>query len=131
MGLQTSGADSQRMAALQLANTVRTTNARTLRGIAGVPMVDGIDQVIALLRDGDEKGPLGSMSIGRLLAAPKGMGTVRATSLLGAASVMSADRKLRRITTRQRMVLAHHLEHPHLLWPETDLYRLRARRVTV
>lgn len=119
---------AQAMAALKLANVVRLENAKTVRRIASLPYVDGIDAVIALLEDGDEKGPLGALPIGRLLAAPRWMGEERAHVLLRAVMIASADRRLRQVTMRQREQMARHLRYPESLWPGTMLPRLRRAR---
>lgn len=101
---------AQRMASLKLANTVRITNAKALKQIAEKPCVDGIDAVIAILKDGDEKGPIGALPIGRLLTAPRRIGDERMRVVLRTASILSADRRLRQITMRQRRILAAGLE---------------------
>lgn len=119
---------AQAKAQLKLANLVRTTNARTIRDIANLPYVDGIDAVIEVLENGDEKGPLGALSIGRLLTAPRWMGEERARVVLRSVSIVSGDRRLRQITMRQREQMALHLRYPEALWPGTMLPRLRRER---
>jgi hypothetical protein len=106
MGLHTKDRSDQRMNALALANTVRRANHRTAKDIARMPGREGCNTVARLLRDGDEKGPLGAIPIGRLLIAPRQMGEERVQRLLRVAGVMSGDRRLRLLTQRQRDVLA-------------------------
>ena len=57
----------QRMASLQLANHIRTVNARTLREISAMPAIQGVDEVISLLRTADASGPVGALSMYRIL----------------------------------------------------------------
>ena len=118
----------QRMAALALANAVRTSNANTLKRIASMPYLDGIDAVIELLRDADEKGPFGVLTIRRLLLAPAKFGEGKVNDLLRAAGIGTGDRRLRQLTRRQREKLAFHLEHPQTLWPATRIPQQRRAR---
>lgn len=118
----------QQMAALALANAVRTANANTLKGIGAMPYLDGIDAVIGLLRDADEKGPLGVLTIRRLLMSPAKFGEGKVTDLLRAAGIGTGDRRLRQLTRRQRDALVFHLEYPQTLWPATSIPRRRRAR---
>ena len=116
------------MSALALANATRITNAKTLKRLGELNTLDGIDALIELLRDGDEKGPLGVIPIRRLLCAVRGLGDGKADNLLHAACIVSGDRKIRKLTRRQREMMAFHLEHPRTLWPGSRLDQRRRER---
>jgi hypothetical protein len=105
MGLNVCQDADKRMAALQFANHVRTTNARTVREIGKLPPRDGCSVVAKLLLGADEKGPIGSLPIRRLLKAPHRMGEARIETVLRRAAVVS-ERPLRMLTRRQREALA-------------------------
>jgi len=127
MGLNVCQDADQRDRALKLANVVRTTNAKTIREIGELSMIDGFDRLIEILRTGDEKGPLGSVKIGRLLGAPKGMGHTKVDTLLRASMLTSGDRRLGRLTTHQRETLAGYLERPDILWAKSVVAKQRTQ----
>lgn len=114
----------QRTEALKRANHIRSKNARTIRQIGELSSVEGIDEVVGLLRNAEPGEPICGLPIYRLLTAPRFMGDKKTRQLLRQAEVVSGDRKLRELTQRQRDVIARHLECPELLWPDS----LRARR---
>lgn len=116
-------AADQRLAALALANMVRTTNARTLREIRRAPYVDGMVHVMDIL-SGDVKGPVGQIPVGRLLLCPRGLGQTKAQKILRAAGIYSGDRRLRQLTPRQRNELVMFLRFPRLLWPHSPIVRI-------
>jgi hypothetical protein len=98
------------MAALAVANAVRSANAQTCRYLGAMRHAEGLRYVAKLLRDDDLSGPLASMPIGRLLYAIRGMGEGKAESTLRLAQVFQSHRPLRRLTMRQRGILAESLE---------------------
>jgi hypothetical protein len=96
----------QALNALALANHVRTTNARFLDGIREMSHPDGCRAVAAALLDGDMKGPAGAIATHRLLKAVRWLSRIRIETLLSGAGIYQSDRPLRRLTTRQRCLLA-------------------------
>lgn len=105
--------DAQWMSALATANHVRYTNAQTCDDLRALPYADGCRAVARLLRHGDMDGPLGSLPIWRLLKAIRWMGDARAGRvmvIMGAESARAPRRTVRRLTVRQRHLIARALE---------------------
>lgn len=100
----------QQMSALGVANIVRCTNARTCSDLKALPHAKGCRVVAELLRHDSMEGPLGSLPVWRLLKAIRHMGDVKAERIMGVASVREPRRTLRRLTVRQRHLIAHALE---------------------
>ena len=98
------------MAALAIANHVRVTNARTLRELKDYPYAEGMAIVADMLRHADLSGPCGSIPTIRLLHAVRGLGETKVEDLLHTAEILRARLPLRRLSNRQRNLLANALE---------------------
>jgi hypothetical protein len=98
------------LASLAIANGVRTTNARWLEALRARSHREGLLAAATLLADGDMKGPAGSIPIYRLLTSIRWVKRVRAEQLLRSASIFQSSRPLRRLSMRQRLLLAGALE---------------------
>lgn len=98
----------QRMEALALANAIRCENAKMRRHLRTLRLPEGCEFVVEILRS-DLKGPEGGIMLGRLLNTIRGLGGVRVMRAYRAAEVVDPTRAVRRLTPRQRALLADHL----------------------
>lgn len=97
---------AQQLAALQLANEVRSANARTLEWLRSAPTKgEGLKRAAELIRSGSVDGPFGALDVRRLVLATRGVGTECGERLLQAAGVFR-NRRIRSMTSRQRELLA-------------------------
>lgn len=102
------GTHEQRMASLDKANYVRTTNSQTWWSIRLLQREEGCECVADLLErfDEDAGDPLGAMPIRRLLLAVPRFGETKMRRYLAHAGVHSGDRKVGQLSDRQRRVIA-------------------------
>jgi hypothetical protein len=96
----------QALNALTLANHVRCTNARFLNGIRAMSYQDGLRVAATTLLHGDMKGPMGAIQTQRLLISVRWLNRRRIETLLHSAGIYQSNRPLRRLTARQRRLLA-------------------------
>jgi hypothetical protein len=96
----------QAMAAKAIADQVRIANARYLANLKQQPMRRGLMQAAALLRDGDMKGPAGAIQVYRLVTSIRYVQRKRAEAILYKAQVYQSNRSLRKLSPRQRELLA-------------------------
>lgn len=101
---------AQRRAAAMSATRVRSANAKTIKEIRGAAYMEGLAIVADMLRHGDMDSPLGAIPIWRLVQSIKWMGDHRTEQVLSAADVFRPNRPLRRLTERQRHLLAGALD---------------------
>ncbi len=102
--------EPQHLRALRGANHVRTTNAAAIKALKARTRRDAMLTVAELLRRGDMKGPAGALQVYRTLTAIRHIDEARAGRLLTAAQVFDPARSLRRLSMRQRLMLAGELE---------------------
>ena len=95
----------QKLAALDLANHVRRTVARTKERIAALDAPEGHELAARLLRDES----LGACRVGHLLRAPRSAGPAHTQRICVRAHVTSAQR-LRELTDRQLDALEDELK---------------------
>lgn len=98
----------QKMEALALANAIRCENAHMRSHLRTLRLPEGCEFVVEMLRT-DLKGPSGSIPLGRMLNTIRSMGDVRVMRALRAAEVVDPTRPIRRLSARQRALLADHL----------------------
>lgn len=103
----------QRLAALAIADHVRTTNARKLKAIKAMPRIAGMREVARILRE-DMAGPHGAMPLRRLMLAPHYMRGDHAQALLWRAEIYKGrlvnDPPSRSLSVPQRFRLADLLD---------------------
>lgn len=88
---------------IDLANAIRVQNAHTLRAIKSSARTFGLMMVQVIVTAPES--PNDRISIGRLLRAPYRMGPEKARTILTAAGVTSADRRVGDLTDRQREIV--------------------------
>jgi hypothetical protein len=96
----------QRMAALAIANVVRTTNSQTWHDIRARGREAGRERAAELLEDLEPGEPLAAMPVRRLLLAIPRFGESRMRRCLANAGVHSGDRRVGQLSERQRQMLA-------------------------
>lgn len=99
--------ETQRNEAMARANEVRAAVAAFKREIAPLTMAEGCAKVAEFLDDPRE--PLDAIRAFPLLASIKRIRDSKAYSLLDAAGIRNADKRVRDLTPRQRYTLAAHL----------------------
>lgn len=116
---------TQYMAALERANKIRLAAAATRREIHALASRDGALRVAELLDAGDAR--IASMPVGRLLRSIRAVGEVKVSMLLRAAGIATQDRRVDRLTSRQRGSLAEALRSWGL-WPYSQSVNNERRR---
>lgn len=102
--------------ALTRANNTRFATSAYRRHIATLSREDGSVAVAELL-EGDPPADLASIPIGRLLTTIMSIGHRNLAMLLRHAGIMSAQRRVRELTPRQRLALAYALRNREVLYP--------------
>lgn len=100
----------QRMEALRVANAVRFGMRDVKRTVGAMATDDGLREIADRLERADAA--VMPMPIGDLLGAPRRVGRVRVCRWLDVAGVRSADRRVRDLSERQRLLLARMLREP-------------------
>lgn len=100
----------QRLEALARANQVRCANVQTKRMIHTLPLHEGRLLVAELLEDETVVSlPVGALPVGRLLSSINRLGRAGTLRLLRRAEVSSWDKRVRELTSRQRLAVARQL----------------------
>lgn len=94
----------QRMEALRVANAVRFGMRDVKRRVGRMATDDGLREIADRLEHADAM--VMPMAIGDLLGAPRRVGRVSVHGWLNVAGVRSADRRVRDLSERQRLLLA-------------------------
>lgn len=102
---------TQVMQALQVANEVRLTNARTCRRLTELSRDEARMEVARLLVE-DETAAFESLKVERLLTRIRRLGPTTAYCLLRQVGVQIVGKRVRDLTPRQRVALAKLLSSP-------------------
>lgn len=106
---------TQYMDALALANETRIRQAKVRRRLKTLPPDRGIAEVAGLI-DQQDVAALG-MTVAGVLLACRGVGPVVVRAVCRHAGIVTADRRIRELTDRQRGELVHVLRSPGVLPP--------------
>jgi hypothetical protein len=106
---------AQYMDALALANQVRTRQAKVRRRLRALSSARGVAEVARLIEREDE-GTLG-LTVSQALLSCRGFGPTALRCVCRHAGIVTADRKMRELTDRQRRELVHVLRSPGVLPP--------------
>ena len=110
---------AQRDAALHLANTVRLANKERRCWMRSLPEARARAELVELLERPDDI--IGADRIGRLLLSVPRFGQAKTIATLRYAGIVSADRRIRDLTLRQRARVVDVLNDPRVISPSTSL----------
>jgi hypothetical protein len=100
----------QRLAALEKANASRAANAQMIRDLS---VLDTTAQRVwlagRLVDDEFVSGPAGALTIGRMLRQIRHLGITKISRCISRAGILTYDRQLRQLTSRQRRLIAEFL----------------------
>lgn len=106
---------AQRMTALEKANRVRLAKVMTKRTLGELDAKESVAYLAELIESDDAT--MAGMKLGEALLACRHMGVQGMGRIVKHAGVMSADRKIRDLTDRQRRDLVHALRSPSVMPP--------------